>query len=110
MDILSSIPYILWVHRQGMTSLKHNQYTGVLLTQPLNTQAVRQKMVRTTKAPCHPQVGVCCYINNHMPWICYHSFCMFCGCMDKVLHTYDIINTLGSCATALINPRVGVYC
>ena len=30
MDGLPHIPYVLWVHMQDLTSLGHNQYTGVL--------------------------------------------------------------------------------
>ena len=33
MDMLSPIPYVLWVHGQGLTNLKHNQYIGVLSIQ-----------------------------------------------------------------------------
>ena len=33
MDLHPSIPYILWEYEQDMTSLKHNQYTGVLSLQ-----------------------------------------------------------------------------
>ena len=77
MDVLPSIPYILWVHGQGMTSLKHNQYTGVLSIQPLGTHAVGPDLVRTAKQPCHPQGGVCCYTKNNMPWIFSHPFLLW---------------------------------
>jgi hypothetical protein len=30
---LPSVPYLLYVHGQGLTSLEHNQYTGVLFVQ-----------------------------------------------------------------------------
>ena len=33
MDVLQSVPYVLEVHRQGLTSMKHNQYTGVMFVQ-----------------------------------------------------------------------------
>ena len=58
--------HVLWVYGQGMTSLKHSQYTGVQPIQPLNTQAMGPDLVRTAKSSCHPQVGVCCYTNNLM--------------------------------------------
>jgi hypothetical protein len=32
-DVLPAIPYVLWVHVQGITSLKHNQYTIILFIQ-----------------------------------------------------------------------------
>ena len=33
MNVLPSIQYILWVHVQGLASLGHNQYIGVLSIQ-----------------------------------------------------------------------------
>ena len=32
-DILSLIPHIVWIHGQGLTSLGHNQYIGILFIQ-----------------------------------------------------------------------------
>ena len=133
MDVLPSIRHILWVHGQGLTSLGHDQYTGMLSIQaqkafklwdqiwwelqhnhvmlrlvsivtqrttchgyvathsfcgcmgkvwqawdtinilwscsskPQSTQAVGPYLARTSKQPCHPQIGVCCYMTNHWP-------------------------------------------
>ena len=112
---------------EGMSSLKHNHYTGVVSIQPLGTQALQPYLVRTAKAPYHPQVGVYCYMNNNMSRICCHSFQIFCGCMSGGLQARNIINTLGSCSPkpqstqsvgpdlvrttkAPSHPQVVVYC
>ena len=56
MDVLPIIPYLLWLHGQGLTSLKHNQYTVVLSIQPLDTQAVGPDLVRTAKNHVIPRL------------------------------------------------------
>ena len=33
MDVLPPIPHVLWVHKQGLTIMGHNQYTGILIIQ-----------------------------------------------------------------------------
>ena len=49
-DMLSPIPYVLWVHGLGLTRLGHNQYTEIRSSEPYSTQAVGpEDLVRTVK-------------------------------------------------------------
>ena len=116
MDVFPSIWCFLCVHNEGMTSLKHNQYIGVLSILPLVTQAVWPDLVRTAKQPCHPQVGVYCYMNNSRSWMCYHSSHMFCQeqtldarlVVDGMKPPHQICTTIGnemSCFAALANAN-----
>ena len=39
------------------------------------------------------------------PWMFWHPFHMFCGCMGKVLQAWDILNILGSCSSKPQNTQ-----
>ena len=63
MDVLPSIPYVLWVHGKGLTRLKtQSTHRGAVYPGPLTTHAMGLDVARTAKQPCHLQVGVCCYM------------------------------------------------
>ena len=83
--ILPPIPYNLWVHGQGLTSLGHNQYTRILFIQAsVHPSCGTRYLVGTAKPPCHHQDGVCCKGKNHRPRMYCHSFHIFYVCMEKV--------------------------
>ena len=51
---------------------------------------------------CHPQVGVCCYTKNNMPWICCQAFHIFtCACTR-----YDKLETQ-SIHMGVVHPTLG---
>ena len=58
MDGLPSIPHVLWVHTEGLTSLGHTQYTGVLSIQASEYPRCVFRFGENCKQPSHPGVGV----------------------------------------------------
>ena len=127
MGVLVSIPYILWVYGQGITSLKHNQSTWVLSIQPLGHPSCGARFGENCKSTM-PSSGWCVFLHEQpqgmdiLPLIS-----LVCGCMGKVLQACDITNTLGTCSSKLqstqsvgpdlvrttkvpSHPQVGVYC
>ena len=49
MYVLPPIPHILWVYRQGLTSLGHNQYTRILIIQASKHPSCGTRFVETCK-------------------------------------------------------------
>ena len=97
MDILSGIPYVIWVHGKGLTSLKHNQYTGVLSIQATKLPRSGARFGENCRCTM-PFIGWCMLLHEEQHVIDRLSHIPhFWWCMGKVWQTWDIINTLGSC-------------
>ena len=83
MVMLPPIPFVcIWTRSDKPGN---NQNTlGSCSSKHQSTQAVELDLVRSAKAPCHPQMVLCCYMTNHGPWMCCQAFHIFCGCTSKV--------------------------
>ena len=80
MDMLPPIPFVgAWLRSDKAWDTINTLWS--YSSEPQSTQAVWPDLVRTTEQvqQCHPQVGVCCYKKNNMPWMCCQAFHIFMG-------------------------------
>ena len=74
MDVLAPIPYVLWVHGQGLTSLGHNQYTMRILFIQVSEYPWLWALVAMPKSDISGVVEVVwCHWHSSMPlWWCWN--------------------------------------
>ena len=88
MDMLPPIPYVLWVHGQGLTSLGHNQCTEMLSNPAIYHPDCRTRLGRICKTTM-PSSGWCILVGEEphamdtLPWMCYHIFHRFMGAWSR---------------------------
>ena len=89
--------HVLWVHVQGLTHLKHNQYTGMLSIQATEHQSCGTRFGENCKTVMPSSSWCIMFHVEQRPYMCCHPFNMFCEYIGKVWQAWDIINTVWSC-------------
>jgi len=108
MDVLAPIPYVLWVHGQGLTSLGHNQYTMRILFIQVSEYPWLWALVAMPKSDISGVVEVVwCHWHSSRPlWWCWN---IHLRPIPSVLQHQGVMVGLTWPSTPCIPPDYGVW-